>query len=127
MKALLQLLLSALLPLLERRTAAAEREAAALERLEDLARTYLSYADPDFLRLLQGEVPGADADSAEVDVDYDSGAARDLKAARLEELRALWYQKHGELLDDERLWTEYQRLYEESDRRLNADQEAGVQ
>lgn len=124
---LVQVLLRALLPLLERRTLAAERQAAATEQQYLLLRQYLGYSDPEFHRILQGELTQAQEDAAApVDVDFDEGHARDQKLARLEELRVLWFQQHGELLSDERLMEEYDRLYEERAAVLDADQTAGV-
>lgn len=113
----LQLLLRALVPLLERRAVAAERQAAATERLEDLLRTYLCYSDPQFRDLLAGIIPEA---VPEVDDTSDYGSARDLKAARLEQLRTLYYEQHGVTLADEALLAEYERLYEEAEARLDA-------
>lgn len=116
---LVQLVLQTLVPLLERRTLAVERQATAAERLEDVVRTYLCYTDPEFRALLLGEVPLSD--TSPVDVEADHGTERDLKSARIEELRVLWYTEHGELLDDERVIEEYDRLYSVAEDRLDAD------
>lgn len=119
--ALAQVLLQALVPLLERRVLASERQAVAAEALEQTVRTYLAYSDPGFRDLLLGVAP---SDSDPVDVQADSGSARDLKYSRMEELRQLWFAQHGELLDDERLVQEYERLYTEAEQRLSADTDA---
>lgn len=124
LRELLGTVLAALVPLLERRVLAAERQAAAAERTYDLLDQYLSYSDPQFLDLRRGVIPEAEDLSVPPDVQADHGDARDLKTARLEELRALWYTQHGELLDDERLVVEYERLYEDSEARLDAGREA---
>lgn len=115
---LAQVLLEALLPLLQRRVLAAERQAAATEQLEQLHRQYLAYSDPGFRDLLLGVYP---TDSDQVDVYAEHGSDRDLKAARMEELRQLWFAEHGELLDDERLMVEYERLYTEAEQRVSGD------
>jgi hypothetical protein len=116
--ALVQVLLGALVPLLERRVLAAERQAVASEQLEELLRRYLAYSDPAFRDLLQGVFP---TDSDVPDVYAEHGSARDLKSQRMEQLAALWYEQHGERLDEERLAEEYERLYTEAEARLNAD------
>lgn len=111
----LQLLLRALVPLLERRAVAAERQAASAERLEDLLRTYLCYSDPAFRDLLAGVVP------PEENLVYaEHGSERDLKAARLEQLRELYRDQHGLDMDDDALMAEYERLYEEAEARMDA-------
>ena len=113
-----KVVLQALVPLLERRVLAAERQARATELLEDTVRTYLCYSDPGYRDVVLGVPP---PDQQPVDVYAESGSARDLKYQRMEELRALWYQQHGELLDDDRLLEEYERLYTEAEQRLSAD------
>lgn len=120
MLALLQTLLAAVLPLLERRVLASERQALASEKLEELVRTYLAYSDPGFRDLLLGVLP---ADLQPVDVYAEEGTSRDLKYARMEELRQMWAVQHGELLDDERLQVEYDRLYTEAQQRMDPDQQ----
>lgn len=121
----LDLLLAAVLPLLERRTLAAERQAEYTERTYSLLRQYLGYSDPEFLQVLEGGTTAAqDAAAEPADVYAEHGLERDQKAERLEVLRTLWFANHGELLDDERLMEEYDRLYTESVERMNPDQEA---
>lgn len=120
----LELLLQALLPLLERRTTAAERQAEYTERQYNLLRLWLAYQDPTFAEVLEGRQAVEDPEA--VDVYAEHGESRDLKAARLEELRALWFQQHGELLDDDRLVAEYERLYADAEARFDADAEARV-
>lgn len=117
----LQLLLAAVLPLLERRVHAAERQAEYTERQYLLLRQYLGYSDPDFQAVLEGRTPAAaQALSDPPDVYSEEGVSRDLKSQRLEQLRALWFAEHGELLDDERLMVEYDRLYTEAQDRVAA-------
>lgn len=113
-----KVLLAALVPLLERRVLAAERQARASELLEETVRTYLCHADPSFRDVVLGVVP---PDQAPVDVYSESGTSRDLKYQRMEELRHLWYAQHGELLDDDRLLEEYERLYTEAEARVSGD------
>lgn len=113
-----KVLLAALVPLLERRVLAAERQAAASEDLAETVRTYLCHSDPSYRDLVLGVPP---PDQQPVDVYAEHGSERDLKAARMEELRSLWYVQHGELLDEERLVQEYERLYTEAEQRLSAD------
>lgn len=117
---LLQLLLRALIPLLERRAVAAERQAASQERTEDLLRTYLCHSDPEFAALLAGKLPLAEALAEPPDVYAEHGSARDLKAARLEVLRELYHEQHGLDMDDDALMAEYERLYEEAEQRVDA-------
>lgn len=113
-----KVLLQALVPLLERRVLAAERQAAASEALAETVRTYLCHSDPSYRDVVLGVVP---PDQQPVDVYAESGTERDLKYARMEELKQLWYAQHGELLDEERLVQEYERLYTEAEQRLSAD------
>lgn len=124
----LELVLRALLPLLERRAVAAERQADAAERLERLLSTYLRYSDPTFSEVLNGQgVPLPSDPDADRTVDTSEwGAARDDKTERLEALRAFWFAEHGELLDDERLVQEYDRLYAEAEQRMNPDVPSGT-
>lgn len=117
----LQALLGALLPLLERRVLASERQAAATEQLHLLVRQWLVWSDPQFLDVLEGRIPEAEAAAAVPDAQADHGADRDLKAARLEQLQAMWQAQYGETLDEERLIEEYERLYEEAEGRLDGD------
>jgi hypothetical protein len=108
---LLQTLLTAVLPLLERRTVAAERSAAAAEdqaaswrfllQIDAEYQAYLATKDP--LRAAESAAPG--------EVEAQSEAERDENAARLEQFREYWYLTHGELLDDERLVAEWERAY----------------
>lgn len=122
---LLQLLLEALLPLLTRRALAAERQAAATEQLHSLVERWLVYSDPQFLDVLRGHVPD-EVVLGGPSVEADHGAARDLKALRLEQLQEMWRAQYGETLDDERLIAEYERLYEDSEARLDADKDGEV-
>lgn len=123
MLAIAKMLLEALLPLLQRRVLAAERQAAASEQQEQLLRTYLAYSDPGFRDLLLGVIPEADSVP---DVYAEHGVARDVKYARMEELRELWFAQHGQLLDDEQLQAEYDRLYTEASARMDPDEQAEV-
>lgn len=120
MRAFLHQVLQSLLPLLERRVLAAERQAASAERLEECVRMYLAHSDPTFRDLLAGIVPGADMDEP-ADVYAEHGEARDLKAARLAQLQELFWDQHGVHLSDEQLIQEYERLYEEASARLSPD------
>lgn len=113
----LQVLLTVLVPLLERRILAAERQAAAAEDLAGTVRTYLGYTDPQFAELLQGRGPAVQSAEEPADEYSEHGDARDVKAERLEQLRTFWFHEHGELLDDERLVAEYERLYAEAEAR----------
>lgn len=113
------MLLRAVMPLLERRAAAAERQAQATEALAHAVRTYLCWHEPAFADLLAGrEVPVPE--EGPPDEYSEHGAARDLQAERMEQLRAYWFAEHGELLDDERLVAEYTRLYAEASDRVSA-------
>lgn len=115
----LQLLLAAVLPLLERRTAAAEKQAEFTERTYSLLRQYLGYSDPTFAEVLEGRATATELELSEPpDVYSEEGAARDLKSQRLEQLKVLWFGQHGEVLDDERLIEEYDRLYTEAETRV---------
>lgn len=118
LSAVVQVLLQALLPLLERRVQAAEKQAEFTELQYRLLRQYLGYSDPTFAEVLLGVDSVGDELASPPDVYADHGDARDLKAARLEELRGMWFAQHGELLDDERLMQEYERLYEEAKDRV---------
>lgn len=126
-----QLVLGALLLLLERRTVAAERQAEYTERQYTLLRQYLGYSDPTFAEVLEGRATAAELELSEPpDVYSEEGASRDLKAERLEQLKVLWFGQHGEVLDDERLIEEYDRLYTEAETRvaqLDPDVSARVQ
>jgi hypothetical protein len=112
------MVLTALLPLLERRVLAAERQASAAERQEELLRQYLVHSDDTFRDLLAGTYP---TDSDPVDVYAEHGSSRDLKEARLSQLQELYYAQHGVTLSDEQLVQEYERLYTEAEERLNGD------
>ena len=114
---LAELLLRTLLPLLERYVRAAEAQAEASVRQEALLRSFSYFLYSEF----RDQEEGLSADEAPVDVTAEYGTSRDLKAARLEELRMLWFQQHGEILDDEQLMAEYERLYTEAEQRLDAD------
>lgn len=118
-----QVLLQALLPLLERRVLAAERTAVAAEQQLELLKQFFAHQDSSFAALLGGYVQEGEELAGEPDVTADYGSARDLKAARLEELRALWHDQQGELLDDDRLMVEYERLYEDAEARMDPDQQ----
>lgn len=122
MRALVELVLQALLPLLLRRVQAAERQAEYTELQYRLLRQYLGYSDPTFAEVLEGREQAVQPE--EPDVYAEHGDARDLKSARMEELRELWYREHGELLDDDRLVQEYDRLYHEAEDRLRLDPDA---
>ena len=109
--------LSVWLPLAERRTLAAERQAVATEALAQ-ALQFLLQLDPDYLQYLHRDDPPADPPPP--DVDASSGTERDQQIARLEALATLYWDQHGIVLDDEALIAEYDRLYQESTSRLSS-------
>lgn len=113
-----RLLLAAFLPLLERRTVAAERLAAAAESQAESWR-FLLQIDEEYQAYLATKDPARQAESDRpAEVEATSGRERDEDASRLEAFRDYWYQVHGELLDDERLVAEFERAYAESEQRV---------
>lgn len=114
---LLQVLLAAILPLLERRVLASERQAAATERTEDLLRAYLYFCHGEFRDQQLGLVVPEDPQNVPT---ADHGAERDLKAMRLEAIRQQYEQAMGSEPSDEVLMRNYEALYE-SDRRADPE------
>lgn len=121
---LLQLLLAALLPLLERRVLAAERQATATERQEDLLRTYLYWCHSEFRDTALGLAPDQDLPP---DVEADHGPARDLKLVRMDAIAEMYLGRFGSHPTDEQVVLMYEQMYERDERANSAASGPGVE
>jgi hypothetical protein len=119
--ALLHDLLTAFLPLLTRKILAEERQAVALEAI-DQKLGWLCEMDPDLQAFLHPEV--ADPDAAASAVEVSSPAEREVTAEQIEAFKALIWQNEGVLLDDEAAVERFEREFQAAiDRRMAAQEQ----